>query len=114
MASSHSRHSSSSVGNFPCQEEDDAQDDDVESPPSDAAYVEGLSMHWATMSRGPQNTMADFSLKGVNSLQKIMFTNPTIFPRHLGVHDPRFWNLFQADFKTLLLGAFLFRRSSKT
>jgi hypothetical protein len=42
--------------------------------------------------------MADFSMNGVDSLQKIRFTNPTIFPRHPGVLDPWFWNLFQVDF----------------
>jgi hypothetical protein len=98
VATSRSRQSGSSTGNLPCQEEDDAQDDDVEPPPSDAPYVGGLSMYRATVSQGPQDTMADFSLKRVDSLQKIKLSNPTIFPRHPGVLDPRFWNLFQADF----------------
>jgi hypothetical protein len=64
VASSRSRRSGSSVGNFPCQEEDDAQDDDVEPPASDAPYDGGLNMHRATVSRGPQGTKIDFSLKG--------------------------------------------------
>jgi hypothetical protein len=55
-------------------------------------------MHPGTVSRGPNEPSVDFSLKGVDSLQRLRFTNPTLTPRHLGVQDPRFWNLFQADF----------------
>jgi hypothetical protein len=98
VVSSHSRRNSSSVGNFPCQEEDGAFDDDVEPPPFDAPFVGGHRMHPATVSLAPRDPTTDFSLKGVDSLQKIGFTNLTLFPRHPSVQDPRFWNLFHADF----------------
>jgi hypothetical protein len=55
-------------------------------------------MHPAIVSRGPRDTTTDFSLKGVDSLQKIRFTKPTIFPRHPGDQDSQFWNLFHAGF----------------
>jgi hypothetical protein len=42
VASSRSRCSSSSAGNFPCQEEDGTFDDEVDPPPSDAPFVTGL------------------------------------------------------------------------
>jgi hypothetical protein len=52
---------------------------------------------------GPHDPPTDFSSKGVDSLQKIRFTNPTLLPRHPGVQDPRFWNLFQADFYNFVI-----------
>jgi hypothetical protein len=79
------RRSTSSVGYAPYQEEDGAFDDDVEPPPSDAPLITGLHMHPATVSRGPNEPPVDFSLKGVNSLQCLRFTNPTLTPRHTGV-----------------------------
>lgn len=90
MASSRSRWGGSSVGSFPCQEEDDTQDDDVEPPPSDAPYVGGLSMHRTIVTWGPHDAMTDFTLKGVDSLKEVKFSNPTIFPKHPRVLDPRF------------------------
>jgi hypothetical protein len=53
VASSRSHHSSSSAGNFPCQEEDGAFDDEVDPPPSDAPFVTGLHMHLEKVSRAP-------------------------------------------------------------
>jgi hypothetical protein len=55
VASSCTRCSSSSAGYFLCQEEEEAFDDDVEPPLSDASFDTGLHMHPATMSRGPVN-----------------------------------------------------------
>jgi hypothetical protein len=92
------RRSTSSVGYSPCQEEDGAFDDEVEPPSSDTPLVIGLHMHPATMSGGPNEPSVDFSLKGVEALQRLRFTNPSLTPRHPGVQDPQFWNLFQADF----------------
>jgi hypothetical protein len=103
VASSRSRRGGSSVGNFPRQEEDGAQYDDIEPLPSDVPYVGGLSMHRTTVTQSPHDVMPDFTVKGVESLQEINFTNPTIFPRHPGVLDPRFWNLFQADFYNFVI-----------
>jgi hypothetical protein len=31
-------------------------------------------------------------------LQEIRLSNPTLVPKHPGIQDPRFWNLFQLDF----------------
>ncbi|PWZ57396.1 hypothetical protein Zm00014a_022547 [Zea mays] len=98
VGSSRSHRRSSSSGYFPCQEEDGAFDDEVDPPPFDAPFVTGLRMHVATVSRGPCESLTDFTSKGVDSLQKIRFTNLTLTPRHPGVQDPQFWNLFHADF----------------
>jgi hypothetical protein len=84
------RHSTSSAGYAPCQEEDGAFDDVVDLPSSDALYITGLHMHPANVSRGPNEPSVDFSLKGVDTLQRLRFTNLTLTPRHLGVQDPRF------------------------
>jgi hypothetical protein len=92
------RRSTSSAGYAPCQEEDGAFDDKVDPPSSDALLITSLHMHPATVSRGPREPPVDFSSKGVDSLQRLRFTNPTLTPRHPGVQDPRFWNLFHADF----------------
>jgi hypothetical protein len=89
------RHSTSSSGYAPCQEEEDgAFDDFVDLPTSDALYITGLHMHPANVTHGPNEPLVDFSLKGVDTLQRLMFTNPSLTPRHPGVQDPRFWNLF--------------------
>jgi hypothetical protein len=87
--------STSSSRYAPCQEEDGAFDDFVDLPASDALYITGLHMHPANVTRGPNEPPVDFSLKGVDTLQSLRFTNPSLTPRHPGVHDPRFWNLFQ-------------------
>jgi hypothetical protein len=92
------RRSTSSSGYAPCQEEDGAFNDFIDLPAPDALYVTGLHMHPANVTRGPHEPPVDFSLKGVDTLQRLRFTNPTLTPRHPGVQDPRFWNLFQADF----------------
>jgi hypothetical protein len=92
------RRSTSSSGYAPCQEEDGAFHDFIDLPAPDALYVTGLHMHPANVTRGPHEPPVDFSLKGVDTLQRLRFTNPTLTPRHPGVQDPRFWNLFQADF----------------
>jgi hypothetical protein len=55
-------------------------------------------MHPANVTRGPNEPPVDFSLKGVDTLQHLRFTNPSLTSRHPSVQDPRFWNLFQADF----------------
>jgi hypothetical protein len=47
---------------------------------------------------GPNEPPIDFSLKGVDSLQFLRFTNPTITPRHPGVQDPWFWTFFRLTF----------------
>jgi hypothetical protein len=65
----------SSSGYAPCQEEDGAFDDVVDLPPSDALYITGLHMHPTNVSRGPNEPSADFSLKGVDTLQRLRFTN---------------------------------------
>jgi hypothetical protein len=88
------RRNTSSSGYAPCQEEDGAFDDFVDLPPSDALYIIGLHMHPANVSRGPNEPPIDFSLKGVDTLQRLRFTNPSLTPRHPGVQDPRVWNLF--------------------
>jgi hypothetical protein len=90
--------STSSSGYAPCQEEDGAFDDFIDLPVSVALYITGLHMHPANVTRGPNEPPVDFSLKGVDTLQRLRFTNPSLTPRHPGVHDPQFWNLFQADF----------------
>jgi hypothetical protein len=92
------RRSTSSSGYAPCQEEDGAFDDLIDLPAPDALYVTGLHMHLANVTRGPHEPPVDFSLKGVDTLQRLRFTNPSLTPRHPSVQDPRFWNLFQADF----------------
>jgi hypothetical protein len=92
------RRNTSSSGYAPCQEEDGAFDDFIDLPPSDALYITGLHMHPANVTQGPNEPPVDFSLKGVDTLQRLRFSNPSLTPRHPGVHDPRFWNLFQADF----------------
>jgi hypothetical protein len=92
------RRSTSSAGYAPCQEKDGAFDDVVDLPSSDALFITGLHMHPANVSQGPNEPSVDFSLKGVDALQRLRFTNPTLTPRHPGVQDPRFWNLFQDDF----------------
>jgi hypothetical protein len=79
------RRSTSSSGYAPCQEEDGAFDDDVDLPLSDALYITGLHMYPANVSRGPNEPSIDFSLKGVDTLQRLRFTNPTLTPRHPGV-----------------------------
>jgi hypothetical protein len=84
----------SSSGYAPCQEEDGAFDDVVDLPPSDALYITGLHMHPENVSRGPNEPSIVFFLKGVDTLQRLRFTNPTFTPRHPGVQDPRIWNLF--------------------
>jgi hypothetical protein len=84
------RHNTSSSGYAPCQEEDGAFNDVVDLPPSDALYITGLHMHPANVSRGPNEPSVDFSLKGVDTLQRLRFTNPTLTPHHPGVQDPRF------------------------
>jgi hypothetical protein len=81
VGSSCSRRSSSSAGYFPCQEENGAFDDEVDPPSSNAHFVTGLRMHPATLSQGPREPPTDFTSKGVDSLQKIRFTNPTLTPR---------------------------------
>jgi hypothetical protein len=88
------RRSTSSLGYAPCQEEDGAFDDVVDLPPSDAPYITGLHMHPVNVSRGPNEPSFDFSLKRVDALQRLRFTNPTLTPRHPSVQDPLFWNLF--------------------
>jgi hypothetical protein len=98
VGASRPRRSTSSSGYAPCQEEDGAFDDFIDLPASDALYVTGLHMHPANVTRGPHEPPVDFSLKGIDTLQRLRFTNPTLTPRHPGVQDPRFWNLFQADF----------------
>jgi hypothetical protein len=85
VGSSRPRRSTSSVGYFPCQEEDGAFGDEVDPLPSDAPFITGLRMHPATVSRGPREPPTDFTSKGVDSLQKLRFTNPTLIPRHPGV-----------------------------
>jgi hypothetical protein len=55
-------------------------------------------MHRANVTQGSHEAQLDFSAKRVDVLQEIRFTNPTFISRHLGLHDPRFWNLFQADY----------------
>jgi hypothetical protein len=90
--------STSFAGYAPCQEEDGAFDDKVDPPSSDTLLITGLHMHPAIVSQGPHEPPVDFSSKGVYSLQRLRFTNPTLTPRHPGVQDPRFWNLFHADF----------------
>jgi hypothetical protein len=92
------RRNTSSSGYAPYQEEDGAFDDFVDLLPFDALYITGLYMHPVNVSRGPNEPPVDFSLKGVDTLQRLRFTNPSLTPRHPGVQDPRFWNLFQADF----------------
>jgi hypothetical protein len=92
------RRSTFSAGYAPCQEEDGPFDDEVKPPSSDAPLITGLHMHLATISRGPNEPQVDFPLKGVDSLQRLRFTNPTLTSRHPGFQDPRFWNLFQVDF----------------
>jgi hypothetical protein len=47
---------------------------------------------------GPHEELANFGARAIDVLQELRFTNPTLVSRHPGVHDPRFWNLFQADF----------------
>jgi hypothetical protein len=84
------RRSTSSAGYAPCQEEDGAFDDKVEPPSCDTLLITDLHIHPATMSRGPNEPSADFSLKGVEALQHLRFTNPSLMPRHPGVQDPRF------------------------
>jgi hypothetical protein len=84
------RRSTSSSGYAPCQEEDGAFDDFIDLPPSDALYITGLHMHPVNVSRGPNEPSFDFSLKGVDALQRLRFTNPTLTPRHPSVQDPRF------------------------
>jgi hypothetical protein len=79
------RRRTSSSGYAPCQEEDGAFDDFVDFPPSDALYITGLHMHPTNVSRGPNEPSVDFSLKGVDTLQRLRFTNPTLTPRHPGV-----------------------------
>jgi hypothetical protein len=91
-------HSTSSSAYAPCREEDGAFDDIVDLPPSDALYITGLHMHSTNVSRGPNEPPVDFSLKGVDTLQCLRFTNPTLTSHRPGVQDPRFWNLFQVDF----------------
>jgi hypothetical protein len=98
VGATHPRRSTSFAGYAPCQEEDGSFDDEVEPPSSDTPLVTGLHMHPTTVSRGPNEPSVNFSLKGVDSLQRLRFTNPTFTPRHPGVQDPRFYNLFQADF----------------
>jgi hypothetical protein len=39
---------------------------------------------------GPCDPTTDFSSKGVDSLQKIRFTNHTLLPKHPSVQDPWF------------------------
>jgi hypothetical protein len=92
------RRSTSSSEYAPCQEEDGAFDDFIDLPAPDALYITGLHMHSATVTHGPHEPPVDFSLKGVDTLQRLRITNPSLTPRHLGVQDPRFWNLFQANF----------------
>jgi hypothetical protein len=101
VGASRPRRSTSSAGYTPCQEEDGAFDDEVDPPSSDALLITGLHMHPMTVSQGPHEPLVDFSSKGVDSLQRLRFTNPTLTPRHPGVQDPRFWNLFHADFHNL-------------
>jgi hypothetical protein len=84
------RRSTSSSGYAPCQKEDGAFDDVVDLLPSDALYITGLHMHPTNVSRGPNEPSVDFSLKGVDTLQRLRFTNPTLSPHHPGVQDPRF------------------------
>jgi hypothetical protein len=88
----------SSSGYAPCQEEDGAFYDVIDLPPSDTPYITSLHMHPANVARGPNEPSFDFSLKRVDALQRLRFINPSLTPRHPGVQDPRFWNLFQADF----------------
>jgi hypothetical protein len=98
VGATHPRCSTSFARYAPCQEEDRAFDDVVDLPSSDALYITGLHMHPANVSRGPNEPSFDFSLKGVDALQCLRFTNPTLTPRHPSVQDPQFWNLFQTDF----------------
>jgi hypothetical protein len=79
------RPSTSSSGYAPCEEEDGAFEDFIDLPPSDALYITGLHMHPANVSRGPNEPSFDFSLKGVDTLQRLRFTNPSLTPRHPGV-----------------------------
>jgi hypothetical protein len=90
VGANHPRRNTSSSGYAPCQEEDGAFDDFVDLPPSDALYITGLHMHPTNVSRGPNEPHVDFSLKGVDTLQRMRFTNPSLTPRHPGVQDPRF------------------------
>jgi hypothetical protein len=98
VGASRPRRSTSSSWYAPCQEEDGAFDDFIDLPAPDALYVTGLHMHPANVTHGPHEPPVDFSLKGIDTLQRLRFTNPTLTPRHPGVQDPRFRNLFQADF----------------
>jgi hypothetical protein len=77
--------STSSSGYAPCQEEDGAFDDVVDLLLSDAPYVTGLHMHPANVARRPNEPSFDFSLKGVDALQRLRFTNPSLTPCHPGV-----------------------------
>jgi hypothetical protein len=48
-------------------------------------------MHQATVTQGPHDAQPDFTVKGVDALQEIRFTNPTVFTDILGflIQDPR-------------------------
>jgi hypothetical protein len=77
--------STSSSGYAPCQEEDGTFDDFIDPPAPDALYITSLHMHPANVTRGPHEPPVDFSLKGVDTLQRLRFTNPSLTPRHPGV-----------------------------
>lgn len=47
--------------------------------------------------------MTDFSARGVDVLQEIKFTDPTLIPEHPVIQDPRFWNMFHLDFCNLVI-----------
>jgi hypothetical protein len=79
------RRSTSSSGYAPCQEEDGTFDDFIDPPAPDTLYVTGLHMHPANVTRSPHEPPVDFSLKGVDTLQRLRFTNPSLTPRHPGV-----------------------------
>uniref|UniRef100_A0A804MQG8 Endoplasmic reticulum vesicle transporter C-terminal domain-containing protein n=1 Tax=Zea mays TaxID=4577 RepID=A0A804MQG8_MAIZE len=71
VGASRPRRSTSSSGYAPCQEEDGAFDDFVDLPAPDALYVTGLHMHPANVSRGPHESLVDFTLKGIDTLQRL-------------------------------------------
>jgi hypothetical protein len=103
VSASRSSRGASSAGGLPIQEEDDSLYDFIDLPPHDDPVIRGISLHRANVSRGSHEDLTDFSVGAVDVLLEIRFTNPTLILKHPGVHDPRFWNLFQADFYNFVI-----------